>query len=82
MASKLAALIESVSGNHGFFDGNKRTAAILALVLIDRSGYRLVLPPGEDLDNAVLENLVLDLVCHRLDFDDVAAWFKARLKKA
>jgi death-on-curing protein len=74
-------LVESVAGNHAFIDGNKRTAAILTLVLIDRSGYRLALLPGEDLDNAVLENLVLDFVCHRLDFEDLAAWFKARLRR-
>ena len=81
LASKLAALIKSMACNHGFIDGNKRTAVVLTLVLVDRSGYRLAPLPGEDLDNAALENLVLDLVCHRLDREQVEAWFKARLRR-
>jgi death-on-curing protein len=39
--SKAAALVQSMSGNHGFIDGNKRTTVILADTLLARSGYRL-----------------------------------------
>jgi prophage maintenance system killer protein len=33
-----------MSRNHGFLDGNKRTAWLLVEILIDRSGYRLNIP--------------------------------------
>jgi death-on-curing protein len=42
IASKAAALFEAITNNHGFTDGNKRTALLLTDLLIKRSGYRLV----------------------------------------
>ena len=38
---KAAALVESVIQNHGFVDGNKRTALYLVHILAERSGYNL-----------------------------------------
>ena len=35
LAEKAAALLESMVGNHGFADGNKRTAVLLVCILID-----------------------------------------------
>ncbi|MFN7597855.1 MAG: Fic family protein [Cereibacter sp.] len=35
IARKSAALLHSVATNHGFVDGNKRTAWFLAMILID-----------------------------------------------
>ena len=35
---KAAALLHSLVQNHGFADGNKRTALITTLLMIDRSG--------------------------------------------
>jgi death-on-curing protein len=82
LAKKLAALIESVACNHGFIDGNKRTAAILALVLIEQSGYEISLHRNENLDNKIIEDLVLGSVCRTIDFDELVAWFDGRLMKA
>jgi death-on-curing protein len=49
---KAAALFQSIACGHGFNDGNKRCAMLLALLLIERSGYSL--QPA-----AARENLVL-----------------------
>jgi death-on-curing protein len=38
---KAAALMESVIRNHPFIDGNKRTGATAAGLLLHRNGYRL-----------------------------------------
>jgi death on curing protein len=39
-----------MASNHGFTDGNKRTAWLLTEILIDRSGYRLdIAEPIDDL---------------------------------
>jgi death-on-curing protein len=80
LARKAAALVQSMASNHGFIDGNKRTTVILTHLLIDRSGYELVPLPGEDGDEMV-ENLVLAVVCRRMNFEEVVAWFKARLRR-
>lgn len=80
LAQKAAALLEAVAQNHAFHDGNKRTALILTLLLIDRSGYELE-HADEDPNDAV-ETLVLSVVEKTIDFADVVTWFKARLRKA
>lgn len=76
MARKAAAVLESMVGNHGFIDGNKRTAWLLVEILIDRSGYRLGIPDDERIDD-----LVVAVAEGHLRFDDLVAWFAARLKR-
>jgi death-on-curing protein len=78
---KCAALVESISRNHGFADGNKRTAVILLHTLVTRSGYRLC--PGtkhENLD-AAIEQMVIDVVTKVLTFSELVAWLRARIRK-
>jgi death-on-curing protein len=79
IASKASALVESMSGNHGFTDGNKRTTIILTHLLLSRSGYRLrPLRTDGPLDVA-MEELVLAVVRHELIFDQIVSWFEDRL---
>ncbi|WP_408642457.1 type II toxin-antitoxin system death-on-curing family toxin [Sinorhizobium chiapasense] len=54
IAQKAAALLHSMVGNHGFADGNKRTAWLLVEILIDRSGYKLDIPDDEPVDDLVV----------------------------
>ncbi len=77
---KAAALVQSLAQNHGFIDGNKRTALIVANLFIDRSGFKLVAREG-DL-NMEFETVILDVVEHRLDFDELVQWFGRRLETA
>jgi death-on-curing protein len=63
---------------HGFVDGNKRTALIMLDLLLARSGYRLTAKNRRQL-NAETEIMILDLVEHRMSFDDVVEWFRQRL---
>jgi death on curing protein len=76
---KAAALVESLTRNHGFADGNKRTAFLIIDLFLYRSGYRL----ESRLGNAYveLERFILRIVEDRLPFDDIAGWFKARVAK-
>lgn len=48
-------------------------------LFLTRSGYNL---HAEDQDtlNLDVEQLILDVVEHRMSFEDVVAWFKARVK--
>jgi death on curing protein len=77
---KAAALVESIATNHGFVDGNKRTAFILLLLLLNRSGYRLVPIMGEN-TGAALENMIVNFVRHNLTPHELIEWFKLRVRK-
>lgn len=72
--SKCAALLESVVQNHGFTDGNKRTAWLLTELLIARSGYVLAVPDAEPIDD-----LVVSVADGSLRFAELESWFKTRL---
>jgi death-on-curing protein len=63
-------------GNHGFVDGNKRTAWLLVEILIDRSGYYLNIPDDERIDD-----LVVDVAAGVMEFDQLVSWFNDRLDR-
>jgi death on curing protein len=79
LARKCAALIQSMAGNHGFVDGNKRTTLILVNLLLAKSRHRI---GGADIaqQNIDLENLILNAVQHTVTFDEVVAWFQVRIE--
>ncbi len=64
-------------GNHGFVDGNKRTAWLLVEILIDRSDYELTIDIDEPIDD-----LVVAVANGEYEFDDLAGWFQVRLRRA
>lgn len=70
---KAAALVHGIVSNHGFVDGNKRTALYLAELLVQRSGYTLV-----EEDEMVVEMLV-DVARGEVGYDELAVWFEERL---
>jgi death on curing protein len=72
---KAAALLHALIQNHGFVDGNKRTALIVTLLMIERSGYRLHLDGNERIDDTVVS-----VAEGETSFDGLAAWFKLRLQ--
>ncbi|MBI1416107.1 MAG: type II toxin-antitoxin system death-on-curing family toxin [Limimaricola sp.] len=74
ISRKAAALLRSLVQNHGFVDGNKRTALLITDLFIRRSGYHLNLDPKERFDD-----LIVDVASGRVGFDELVPWFKARL---
>ena len=76
IADKAAALLQSVACNHGFTDGNKRTAWILVETLIARSGYFLDVP-----DDAPIDDLVVGVVAGEMDFEALNLWFAERIER-
>lgn len=69
--------------NHGFADGNKRTAMILLNLLLERSGHRLNSP--EDSTKSIqqeVEEMILAIARGQLSFDELVGWFGKRLKRA
>jgi death-on-curing protein len=79
LARKAAALTQSLAQNHGFIDGNKRTALLAVMLLISRSGYRL--QAIQDEINNEIEALILDIVENHLTFEGTVEWFKQRLER-
>lgn len=71
---KAAALLHALVQNHGFVDGNKRSALIVTLLMIERSRYQLRLRNEERIDDTVVS-----VAEGKTDFDALAQWFKARL---
>lgn len=74
LAQMAAALLESVVKNHGFTDGNKRTAWLLTVTMIERSGHRLAIPDDEPVDD-----LVVGVADGSVGFDAAETWFRERL---
>jgi len=75
---KAAALIESVCRNHGFTDGNKRTCLFLLMLLLDRSGYGLARPGGEDRNKAT-EDMLVRVAQGKMTFAEIEEWVRVRL---
>lgn len=77
IAGKSAALLESMVGNHGFTDGNKRTAWLLVELLVSRSGYTLEIGENERLDD-----FVVAVAAGQNEFVEIEDWFKAHIRAA
>ena len=81
IASKAAALFEAIANNHGFVDGNKRTAILLTDLLIKRSGYRVTASDASEDLNSALEELAVSVARGDLQLADITDWFKQRLTR-
>ena len=77
---KAAVLVDGVVSNHGFVDGNKRTALMLCYLFLEKSGWKLQQTSTRQ-DEDDLEHLILDLTTHFLTLEETMEWFKHRLSK-
>lgn len=77
---KAAALLHSLATNHGFVDGNKRTALLALHILLDRSGYTITAANDDALQHD-LETLILDVVTRQISFEDLVFWMKVRVRR-
>lgn len=71
---RAAALAESLVLNHGFVDGNKRTAMYAMAAWLDREGFTIEAARGE------LRDLALGIATRSLSVDQIAEWLKKRSK--
>lgn len=68
--TKAAALMRGIIGDHPFVDGNKRTAMLAGLTLLEVKGYNFTAQRGE------LENFAVRVATDHLDIDAIADWLK------
>ena len=71
-AALAAAYCYGIARNHGFVDGNKRTAWIAARLFLRDNDRQL------SFDKLEAVKLVEDVAAGRLTEDDLAAWFRSR----
>jgi death-on-curing protein len=77
ISKKAAALLQSMVKNHGFVDGDKRTAWILVELLIVRSGYALGVAEAERIDD-----FVVAVASGEVEMAAIEEWFRASIGKA
>jgi death-on-curing protein len=74
-AALAAAYASGLIRDHGFVDGNKRTAWVVARLFLADNGYRLRFDPTDAVKT------VEALAAGSLAEDQLAAWFRERLEK-
>lgn len=67
---KAAAIIRGIIGDYPFSDGNKRTAMLAGLTLIEVNASQFNARKGE------LEDFAVSVVVEHLSVDDIAAWLE------
>lgn len=75
-ASLAAAYAYGIAMNHGFVDGNKRTAWVTARLFLADNGY------GLDFDPIDAVHTMEGVAAGRVDEDELAAWFRARISRS
>lgn len=70
LEAKAAAMFESLIRNHGFCDGNKRTALLVTELFLNINGVRL------DLTEDELVQLAVDTASGRLTYEDLERQFQ------
>ena len=75
LSLQVAALLQSLTRNHAFIDGNKRVAFALTAIFLRMNGFRLNLTPdnGEDF---VIESVIKE----KADLKEIAKWLEAHMK--
>ena len=66
-------MLHGIVSNHGFVDGNKRTALYLTELLAQRSDYNFI-----ERDEVVVD-VITSVARGEMCYDDLVEWFKHRL---
>lgn len=72
--SKAAALLEAIANNHGFIDGNKRTAMAAASLLLYNAEIDLAIT------NDQYESFMIKVVTQKPTIDYISSWLEAHSK--
>jgi death-on-curing protein len=72
LIDKAAAIIRGIIADHPFVDGDKRTAMLACLTLLEINGIRFAAEPGE------LEDFAVKVANDMLDIPSIVAWLRER----
>lgn len=73
--AKAAALLDSIANNHGFRDGNKRTAMAAAVLYLHNGGIEV------QFTNEEYEEIMLYVVNDKPSVDEIKAWLVSHSEK-
>jgi death on curing protein len=69
---KAAALMESISQNHPFIDGNKRTAIASAAIFLELNGYNL------KADQKEVVTFAVSVATGKRRFEEIMNWLRSK----
>ena len=70
--TKVAVLMDGLTRNHAFIDGNKRISISTAVLFLQVNGYRLTAT------NPDLEQFAIYVTTTKPSIDEIADWFRAK----
>lgn len=76
LMTKAAVLMDGLTRNHPFIDGNKRASIATGALILQVNGYRLTAT------NAELEDFALRVTIAKPDLAEIAEWFRAKTTRA
>ncbi len=68
VVDKAAAMIRGIIADHPFIDGNKRTALLVGLTLLEINHVQFRAVPGE------IEDFAVQVATHKLDIPAIVSW--------
>lgn len=75
LSLQAAALLQSLTQNHSFIDGNKRVAFATSAIFLRMNGYRLKV----DADNG--ESFIIERVIkNKADIEEIASWLEKHMR--
>ncbi|MBQ5557050.1 MAG: Fic family protein [Aeriscardovia sp.] len=78
---QIAFFAVHLSTRHAFADGNKRTTVRASLGLLKTSGIDLDIDDSADPMNNELYKMIEAVVCERMDYDQLAGFFREHARK-
>ena len=78
---QIAFFAVHLSTDHPFVDGNKRTTVRMSLSLLRIKGIDLDIDDSADPMNNELYKMIKDVVCERMDCDQLAGFFREHARK-
>ena len=76
LSLQAAALLQSLTQNHAFVDGNKRVAFATTAIFLRMNGFRLVVDPdnGESF-------LIEEVIQKKIDINRIAQWLEKHMSE-
>lgn len=72
--AKTAAMIRGITGDHAFYDGNKRTSMLVGLTFLEVNGCVFVPGVGE------IEDFAIEIAVKNHDIATIAEWLEKHCK--
>ncbi|MFZ2494323.1 MAG: type II toxin-antitoxin system death-on-curing family toxin [Candidatus Saccharimonadales bacterium] len=76
LCEKAAAMARGIIADHPFVDGNKRTAMLCAMTLIEINHHKMTAERGE------VEDFAVKIAVDHLSVDEIANWFETHTIKS